>query len=282
MPSASLLRWSSDRQAELDEVESAHASVGGTGPGRRYATQQINRAFAVILASQFQGFCRDLHDGCIEAFLPSGIGTEWEEAVRSTFRAGRKLDSGNPGPGNIDSDFDRFGVEIWEETFALDPPGRDRQKSVATLLPWRNAIAHQDFKDPRLGRKVLRLAEVRSWRRACHALAVDFDTVMFNHILNITGRDTLVGDVRRGEAMGRTRSPAGPYRVGDRVKITSWRRPIVGEVIVEDRGLISIGGRHYYTVRLPIGEPDDRMTVGYPAEELELAPERDDEALPEE
>jgi len=45
----------------LDEIEAAHASVGGTGPGRRYATQQINQAYALLIASQFQGFCHDLH-----------------------------------------------------------------------------------------------------------------------------------------------------------------------------------------------------------------------------
>ena len=49
------------RRRALDEIEAAHASVGGTGPGRRYATQQINQAYAVLLASQFQGYCRDLH-----------------------------------------------------------------------------------------------------------------------------------------------------------------------------------------------------------------------------
>lgn len=55
----------------------------------------------------------------------------------------------------------------------------------------------------------------------------------------------------------------------------------MGEVI-EDRGLIGQRRRHYYTVRLPIGEPDDPLIVGYPAEELELAPGRDAESRPEE
>ncbi len=66
------------------ELESAHARVGGDGPPA-VATRpsRSNRAYAVILASQFQGFCRDLHDECIKAFLPSGIGTEWEDAIRS-------------------------------------------------------------------------------------------------------------------------------------------------------------------------------------------------------
>ena len=61
MPSHSYREWLSKRARALDETEAAHASVGGTGPGRRYATQQINQTYAVLVASQFQGFCRDLH-----------------------------------------------------------------------------------------------------------------------------------------------------------------------------------------------------------------------------
>jgi len=42
MPSQSLEFWLKVRSRALDEIEQAHRSVGGTGPGRRYATQQIN------------------------------------------------------------------------------------------------------------------------------------------------------------------------------------------------------------------------------------------------
>src|SRR5579884_2178893 len=65
VPSAAFQEWSTVRAASLDEVENAHRSVGGTGPGRRYATQQINQAYAVLLSSQFQAFCRDLHTECV-------------------------------------------------------------------------------------------------------------------------------------------------------------------------------------------------------------------------
>ena len=51
MPSRSWLTWSTVRAAALDEIEAAHHSVGGSGPGRHYATQQLNRAYAVLLAS---------------------------------------------------------------------------------------------------------------------------------------------------------------------------------------------------------------------------------------
>jgi hypothetical protein len=42
MPSNSFVRWSGARAVALDEIENAHAMVGGTDRGRRYATQQIN------------------------------------------------------------------------------------------------------------------------------------------------------------------------------------------------------------------------------------------------
>ena len=45
MPSVSYDRWLIDRASALGEIEQAHRSVGGTGPGRRYATQQINQAY---------------------------------------------------------------------------------------------------------------------------------------------------------------------------------------------------------------------------------------------
>ena len=47
-------------------MEAAHRSVGGTARGRRFATEQINHAYAVLLASQFQGFARDLHSECAD------------------------------------------------------------------------------------------------------------------------------------------------------------------------------------------------------------------------
>lgn len=91
MPSRSLLRWAGERAAALDEIETAHALVGGTERGRRYATQQINYAYAALLSAQFQGFCRDLHSECVDAvvsILPAHvrrfIGPELTRARAST------------------------------------------------------------------------------------------------------------------------------------------------------------------------------------------------------
>jgi hypothetical protein len=52
MPSRSLHLWQTVRRAALDQIAAAHTAVGGAAPGRRYATQQINQAYAMLLSSQ--------------------------------------------------------------------------------------------------------------------------------------------------------------------------------------------------------------------------------------
>src|SRR5437763_6783257 len=104
MPSRSLHAWRTTRTAALDEVENAHRLVGGTGPGRRYATQQINQAYAVLLSSQFQGFCRDLHSECVDLLVAVIANASMQAMSGRNMQHGRKLDTGNPNPGNIGAD----------------------------------------------------------------------------------------------------------------------------------------------------------------------------------
>jgi hypothetical protein len=66
MSSFALQEWQGVRSGQLDELDLAHGAVGGTGLGRRYATRQLNHAYTVAMASQFQGFCRDLHSECVD------------------------------------------------------------------------------------------------------------------------------------------------------------------------------------------------------------------------
>src|SRR5258708_2890508 len=151
MPSQSLRKWLDVRVLELDEIENAHLSVGGSGRGRRYATQQINHAYAMLLSSQFQGFCRDLHTECarhlVAAITPDGL----QLAVRAAFLFDRKLDRGNPNAGDIGADFGRFGVAFWPEVKAQDRRNGSRARLLEELNLWRNAIAHQDFDPDKLG-----------------------------------------------------------------------------------------------------------------------------------
>lgn len=188
MPSRSVRMWRASARRALDEIEAAHTAMRGPGRGRRYAAQQINQAYVVLLASQFQGFCRELHAQCAEHMGHAVHSPDIGFLLRARLTEGRRLDAGNPNPGNIGSDFGRFGVTFWEEVRRRNPRNADRQEQLETLMRWRNAVAHQDFAHPALrGRKDVTITEVRSWRRACGMLALDFEAVMHAHLVKMTG-----------------------------------------------------------------------------------------------
>src|SRR5262249_2962825 len=102
---------------------------------------------------------------------------------------GRKLDRGNPNPGNIGADFNRFALDFWPLVDAHRAESLARRTALEELSAWRNAIAHQDFSASMLrgGRPNLTLAQVRGWRKACDGLARSFDEVMRNHLRVLTG-----------------------------------------------------------------------------------------------
>lgn len=166
----------------LDEIEHAHRQVGGGGRGRRYATQQINHAYAVLLSSQFQAYCRDLHSECVFVFIANLRPPSVQAVLRGEMLRGRTLDRGNPNPGNLGSDFNRLGLNFWDEVYRRNAGHRRHNMALAELNLWRNAIAHQDFTDPTVGGQALRLQTIRTWRRACTALVTAFDTVMAVHL----------------------------------------------------------------------------------------------------
>src|SRR5690242_10596584 len=88
------------RAAALDEIEGAHRAVGGTGPGRRTATQQINQAYAVLLSSQFQAFCRELHTESAAYLVVPVADLNLRAMLRNNLMFSRRLDRGNPNAGN--------------------------------------------------------------------------------------------------------------------------------------------------------------------------------------
>ena len=187
MASNSLIRWNTERSDALDEIENAHVMVGGTERGRRYATQQINYAYASLLSSHCQGFCRDLHSESVEHIVAVAP-VQLQELVQAELIRNRILGRGNPHPGAIGSDFNRLGVDFWTEVDALDARNIRRRELLQELNDWRNAIAHQDF-DPAVpgGLPALRLAKARAWRRAINALARHFDKAMYNYLYALLG-----------------------------------------------------------------------------------------------
>lgn len=187
MTSRAFQRWSGERAQRLDEIETSHAAVGGTARGRRFTTLQLNQSYAVMLTSQFQGFCRDLHDESVGYFVASLQPAVLRTTIKKLLEQGRKLDAGNPNPGNLGSDFGRFGVEFWSAVQLRDARVPIWQGRLNMLTDWRNAIAHQDFAPQKLhGIETLTLNHVKQWRNACKGLARIFDTVMRDYLRDVT------------------------------------------------------------------------------------------------
>jgi hypothetical protein len=185
--STALTTWRTTAKTSLDEIAAAHAAVGGRSRGRRYATQEINHAYAVLLSSQFQRFCRDLHTEAaahiVDAVAPAAL----RPVVRARMLEGRKLDRGNANPGNLGADFGRFGFDFWARVRASDARNERRQAALRNLAAWRNAIAHQDFDPALTPPPPLHLSAVRAWRSACGSLAVEFDHVVAERVTVLVG-----------------------------------------------------------------------------------------------
>jgi hypothetical protein len=187
MPSRSLQLWRTVRTKALDEIEYAHRGVVRGRRGSKFATQQVNHAYVVLLSSQFQGFCRELHSECLDFFVQSITPRLRQEMCRVALLRNRALDRGNPNPGNIGADFNAFGVRFWDEVQKLDARNEARQEHLEMLNLWRNAVAHQDFTSPKLGGRNLRIRQVREWRNACDFLAASFDEVIGTNLVSILG-----------------------------------------------------------------------------------------------
>src|SRR5204863_6931974 len=111
------------------------------------------------------------------------------ELLRNNLVFGRKIDRGNPSPGNLGSDFNRFGISFWALVDVHRPQNLARKVALEEMNEWRNAIAHQDFAASMLkaGRPGLTLAQVQTWRKACDGLARSFEEVLRRHLHILTG-----------------------------------------------------------------------------------------------
>jgi hypothetical protein len=187
VPSVSFQNWSTVRAAALDAVERAHTAIRRTGPGRREAVRQLNHAYAVLLAAEFQGFCRELHTEAVEAFV-ANLPPAQRTIIKSELTWNRQLDRGNATPATLGSDFGRLGLDWRDMIDSAVTTGPILRQRLEELNLWRNAVAHHDFNAARLGGTMpMRLTRIRRWRISCHRLAIVTDRVLADHLLRVTG-----------------------------------------------------------------------------------------------
>jgi hypothetical protein len=173
--------WQTDAWAAFDEIENAHKAVGGTKPGRRFVTQQLNYAYVTLLAARFQGFARALHTQTADAIASGAHSGAYRVLLLESLTHNRTLDKQNAQPNSIAEDFDRFGLDVWSKLDSAWKGNDERRKKLWALITWRNAIGHYDI-DAKLSKDALdpvkiSLSTCKGWRSALNVLAKSLDGV---------------------------------------------------------------------------------------------------------
>jgi hypothetical protein len=190
MASIALEEWNRTRSSRLDELEQVHRGLTGNRRGRQWVTDQLDRAYLLVLASQFQGFCRDLHSEAA-ATVASRARPEVQSIVEANLTLLRQLDRGNAGAGTLGTDFGRLGFDLWPAAYAIDMRNARRREMLDQLMVWRNSIAHDSAIS---SKNQLLVAGTRPtmtwgkrWRRGLGALAAALDGVVAEELSAIIG-----------------------------------------------------------------------------------------------
>jgi len=192
MASISKSEWDSTAKARLDELEAIHRDARGSGPGRRWGTDQLNRSLFVVLVAQFQTYCRDLHDEAVDVFVAAAT-PQQEPVIRKLLTQGRHFDSKNPRPGALGSDFGRLGIDLIPKVKAVGQTASVALEALDALCDFRNAIAHGNESEVAAviakGRIRATLTSYRAHRRTLDVLVGTMDRVVSNqlsHGLNVS------------------------------------------------------------------------------------------------
>lgn len=150
--SPALTEWFGGRRANIDELMRAHAALGnagpGAGPGRppKAGTEQINEALVLRVATEFQGFVRDLLDlATIKIVRGCGCSPAYQAQVITAMSRGRMIDRGNPHLEAIKVDLRRLSVtDVGRKLAGANPSHATDAAGLRQLMELRNALAHDD------------------------------------------------------------------------------------------------------------------------------------------
>jgi len=111
MPSASLIRWQTDRANRISQVEGHCREVELLVPANPTFLDETLRGYDLHLSAHFQGFCRDLYTECSQ-FVISSIPARLQQAIQTQCNSQLALEKSNPSYDNIRKDFFRFRIEL--------------------------------------------------------------------------------------------------------------------------------------------------------------------------
>jgi hypothetical protein len=147
----------------------------------------------VRLASEFQGFARELHDEAVEFLVTSAAtgNSKLDNVLRIAMTSERALGRNNAGDDTLDRDFTRIGLNLWSAIGAQSPrQGPALRQKLKKLIEMRNAIAHdneaQIIKLESNG-FALERAVTRGWHADLDSLAASIDDVVGSYLGALMG-----------------------------------------------------------------------------------------------
>jgi hypothetical protein len=191
MPSVARSSWTTSRAARLNQLAEAHRLLRKNGRRNSGPLEALNWSMILVLAAEFQGFARELHDETAE-FLASSMARgdlNYFEIARNNLTAKRELDSMNAKPSSINADFKRLGIsDLWLEIERSNLAGARWRAGLGVLNAARNAIAHNNpGKLQSLGVPI-NARTIRSWRGYCNNVSRQMDMLLKRYLLTTTGR----------------------------------------------------------------------------------------------
>src|SRR5438309_108779 len=119
----------------LDQVDAQCDTTLALVPLPELADENL-RGYVMLLSAHFQGFCRDLHTECVQIIAGAAPPT-MRLMIQTQSVARRGLDGANPNFSTIQSDFDRFGLNI-QAALVADAANQPRITHLGHLNLWRN------------------------------------------------------------------------------------------------------------------------------------------------
>lgn len=171
MSMLALRHWREVRSPRLDRL-SATRDLIERSPVRgaaREAARLADQSHVVWLTTEFQSFCRELHDECITNFIDAleVTGSGRKAAVAHLLARDRRLQLGNATWANVCRDFDRFPIRL-SAGMRADYAGafESWMRTLEHIHRVRNAIVHGDTRAywEAMGREALSPQLVANWR----------------------------------------------------------------------------------------------------------------------
>ena len=190
-----LQRWLGERADALGVLTEAHALARvSLGRGRPLdVSKPLARAYVIAVVSEFQGFCRDLHDLAVRRLVStSGASARCAPLLTEGLSQGRGLDRGNADLRALRQDFARIGLESLDLDLHNPRWSMSDRTGFLELFRLRNALAHGNDRElERLSAEGV--VDTVNWTHSrvavLNRVAQSLDRLVWDHLATLIDQD---------------------------------------------------------------------------------------------